>query len=552
MVHNLLVFVHILGLLISFAYSVLAQNAHDLYAFPESEIRLGKSPIALDAAIDLAKSDSKLYTLVANTFEKGALESPDNAPYLLCSMPVAEGKSESIEGIQSDSDSSKNALSVNRQRHLEEASRILDDMPCLYRAEHWWTYELCRKRHVRQFHAYQDNKQPVSEYYLGRYSPDIERKLLVSKESTESDRVSILETVHNGDVCDLMQRPRTVQVQYTCFPNYQERIASIRELATCQYLITVYTPRLCQLKAFMPQAPPAIKQVICQPALKSSQNDQFIAENPKSLPLASTLFANRMHASRDSAQPPDTPSKSKVPSDTLNGESVIKQALKLMNQALGSGDSSTGVFELQFNADGSMVNEAKIRKAVEKALSSRTEALKDESNNKVSDGDGDDTATEKAKVGEFLERLLGNAEEQAGSDTNTVEKPQSASKDSTSESRAMRQAKLSERLVKAMEEAETLLQGMPEGGILQVQQLARIFGNKQLEKQKTEVTAQNLATAKVTPTVLPPSVKLLREHLFSKLKRLNTPSATVEALPLPGEQQEDDESALPASTIDEL
>ena len=38
---------------------------------------------------------------------------------------------------------------------------------CLYRVEEWWTFELCYKKHMRQFHKEQN--QVVSEYSLGTF-----------------------------------------------------------------------------------------------------------------------------------------------------------------------------------------------------------------------------------------------------------------------------------------------------------------------------------------------------------------------------------------------
>ncbi len=41
---------------------------------------------------------------------------------------------------------------------------------CLYRIEEWWTFELCYKEHVRQFHKEQN--QVVSEYSLGTFKEE--------------------------------------------------------------------------------------------------------------------------------------------------------------------------------------------------------------------------------------------------------------------------------------------------------------------------------------------------------------------------------------------
>ena len=40
------------------------------------------------------------------------------------------------------------------QKSLSELLSALDSL-CLYRVEDWWTYELCYKKHVRQFHKVQ-------------------------------------------------------------------------------------------------------------------------------------------------------------------------------------------------------------------------------------------------------------------------------------------------------------------------------------------------------------------------------------------------------------
>jgi protein OS-9 len=42
------------------------------------------------------------------------------------------------------------------------------DTLCMYRAEDWWTYELCFGKSVRQFHK--EGDRVVSEYVLGEYS----------------------------------------------------------------------------------------------------------------------------------------------------------------------------------------------------------------------------------------------------------------------------------------------------------------------------------------------------------------------------------------------
>lgn len=55
---------------------------------------------------------------------------------------------------------------------------------CTYRVEDWWTYEVCYKRHVRQYHK--EHKRLVAEFLLGRYS------------AAESDLNNVQVCLHGG------------------------------------------------------------------------------------------------------------------------------------------------------------------------------------------------------------------------------------------------------------------------------------------------------------------------------------------------------------------
>lgn len=51
----------------------------------------------------------------------------------------------------------------------QRPSQLLEPLQstCLYRQEDWWTYEVCPKKHVRQFH--QHGQELLSQYQLGIY-----------------------------------------------------------------------------------------------------------------------------------------------------------------------------------------------------------------------------------------------------------------------------------------------------------------------------------------------------------------------------------------------
>ena len=64
---------------------------------------------------------------------------------------------------------------------------------CFYRMEDWWTYELCYKKHVRQFHKEKDVLQ--SEFILGEYH----------EEASDADLVQVCST---GRHCALIATDR--------------------------------------------------------------------------------------------------------------------------------------------------------------------------------------------------------------------------------------------------------------------------------------------------------------------------------------------------------
>ena len=44
---------------------------------------------------------------------------------------------------------------------------------CAYRLEHYWTYELCHGKSLRQYHEERDGKNiKLTEYFLGHYNKE--------------------------------------------------------------------------------------------------------------------------------------------------------------------------------------------------------------------------------------------------------------------------------------------------------------------------------------------------------------------------------------------
>jgi Glucosidase II beta subunit-like protein len=172
----------------------------------------------------------------------------------------------------------------------------------------WWTYEICYKNSIRQFHESVGAKRNSagvkilskvveSEHILGRYDASTEKlsvlddeewKLVVNVTSSDSGAGNVFGDGNGayyeieyigGDICDHSDVTdaaivagsaargdggveRTSSVRFYCGESYD---ISVYEDSTCHYIVQVKVPALCKHRLF--RAPLAKKQVVkCIPA----------------------------------------------------------------------------------------------------------------------------------------------------------------------------------------------------------------------------------------------------------------------------------------------
>ena len=120
---------------------------------------------------------------------------------------------------------------------LEILEQLFTTQSCAYRLEHYWTYELCHGRYIRQYHEEREGKNvKLTEYTLGKYdaetlAKDIERARQQTTEGAGAGRRKPLKkkidtltlpyyelTMTDGTVCDLNGQPRITHVNYVCYP----------------------------------------------------------------------------------------------------------------------------------------------------------------------------------------------------------------------------------------------------------------------------------------------------------------------------------------------
>ncbi|KAF1959184.1 Pkinase-domain-containing protein [Byssothecium circinans] len=235
----------------------------------------------------------------------------------LCSIPIIPD-----EAPQNSTVSAEEAKAEEEKELMRATDRgweLLQGMEgsCIYYVSGWWSYSFCYKAEVKQFHQLPAGRNvpiyppvedtSVKSFILGKYpeskktSKKEDRKTLGTEQGTkeiedkgntnEETAVDLpqlktkgasrymVQKLSGGTECDLTGKDRKIEVQYHCHPQATDRIAMIKEVSTCSYLMIIYTPRLCNDVAFLPPQEDLAHHISCQPVLAPSEIDEWTLEN---------------------------------------------------------------------------------------------------------------------------------------------------------------------------------------------------------------------------------------------------------------------------------
>ncbi|KAM7208208.1 Glucosidase II beta subunit-like domain containing protein [Naviculisporaceae sp. PSN 640] len=193
---------------------------------------------------------------------------------------------------------------------------------CLYYMSGWWSYSFCYgkdSKEIVQYHALPALKNGLperdpgsAEYILGttnaeKTSTGLRRKQQAAEAvakgqqagsddvpategktsedggkavsekpksdlQVKGDQRYLVQKLEHGTICDLTGRPRTIDVQYHCsLGATTDRIAWIKEVTTCTYLMLVQTPRLCSDVAFLPPKETRAHPISCRQIVSSEE-----------------------------------------------------------------------------------------------------------------------------------------------------------------------------------------------------------------------------------------------------------------------------------------
>ncbi|KAM0815571.1 putative Glucosidase II beta subunit-like protein-domain-containing protein [Seiridium cardinale] len=323
---------------------------HDLLAFPQFEVVLSDTYISEpeakallgrgsrdSASVDEKEIQAATPIAASSDGRDGASETYEimttHDTRYLCAIPV-------IEAPPAQNKTETELAKAEEARELARASahgwELVNalDGTCLYYVSGWWSYSFCYGHDVVQFHATPSKGGPPQrdpnsqEYVLGRVqdpsSTSGRRGRKNSKTNTpapanneaakpttpppntelqvKGDQRYLVQRMEDGTVCDLTNRPRTIEIQYHCSPgSTQDRIGWIKEVTTCTYLMLVNTPRLCSDVAFQPPAPSRANVVSCRTIVPEAQQAEWHAQ--KTLEAKAAMIGQQR---KDAAQTPVT------------------------------------------------------------------------------------------------------------------------------------------------------------------------------------------------------------------------------------------------------
>lgn len=256
-------------------------------------------------------------------FEKFLVNKNGNHKDYVCSMPPYQDLEE--EKPATPSNVTVNSSQKLVQMGVKEIQKSFTDKYCVFAFElngGYWTYSYCFGDKIIQYHegspVFHRSKSHVATYpdyvyVLGRQLDYSKKEVRFENQANGtnfqlnwrdftleedvgnpfgmgvSKRMSLnlkvlKHTITGGTLCDLTNKPRSIEVIYKCDPNNNRgmvEIVELYEVTTCQYQMVINTPRLCLINEFIPS--PSIEQKVFDLDCKLVDNSNNDIESHTSL-----------------------------------------------------------------------------------------------------------------------------------------------------------------------------------------------------------------------------------------------------------------------------
>ncbi|KAH0567142.1 endoplasmic reticulum lectin 1 isoform X1 [Cotesia glomerata] len=215
---------------------------------------------------------------------------------------------------------------------IELLAPLFDQKLCSFKLESYWTYEICHGRYVKQYHEEREGKKvKKQEYFLGNFD-----KLQRSKLSAEYDeraknpgkyeiptkkfegiRMPYVEVqMTDGTVCDLSNKPRTINLLYVCHHMGKHEIYSLEEVSSCEYEAIILSPFICNHPDYDPRLTDE-DEITCIPQDKSPKK-------PKALAALEAQSLKLRHQKSTEEKPQKVVAIFRLDKDTQDGEPQLR------------------------------------------------------------------------------------------------------------------------------------------------------------------------------------------------------------------------------------
>ncbi|KAF2436569.1 hypothetical protein EJ08DRAFT_729076 [Tothia fuscella] len=282
---------------------------------------------------------------------------------------------------------------------------------CLYFFSGWWSYSFCHGEGVRQFHQLppgrgvplgsppvEDNN--VQSYVLGKFEgapKGGERKTLdgemkrerisgqemreqgLARLETKGEARYLVQKLKGGTTCDLTGKERRIEVQFHCQPNNVDRITLIKEVATCQYLMVISTPRLCNDIAFLPPEKTKPHAIGCTPVMPATAIPSYLAaQETKAAEIDDQLDADLIQVLHEIEALVPPRKKTQIVGDIeIGGHAVVPKGKKIAKSVAVGGGKETLVATIA-KSGGFLASEKELHAKGIKVTNKEVEGVKKE------------------------------------------------------------------------------------------------------------------------------------------------------------------------------
>lgn len=208
---------------------------------------------------------------------------------------------------------------------LDNFTKLFDAQYCSFTTglnSGYWTYGYCYGDKIIQFHenpeVYEKTGNHIPElpnhvFVLGRFNGSDSHPPKIRNQSTPKSRImkksdyqlipdplaigsnigtqkALSHTLTDGEICDVTNEPRKINVVYRCDPsiNYDLAIFGVNEITTCEYQMIVSVRSLCRYEEFSSISDEKVMDIVCNRVVEHGNNgnlqDMIEYNVPQELP----------------------------------------------------------------------------------------------------------------------------------------------------------------------------------------------------------------------------------------------------------------------------